>query len=87
MERNENVKKANEELEYLSGDAAERRKAELREKYKKDITSAREHGIRIGVKKEKFEIAKVMLKENASIDFISKITGFTKEEIENIKEE
>jgi len=85
------VKKANEELEYLSGDAAERRKAELREKYKKDITSAREHGIRIGEEKgiekgktqEKFEMAKAMLKENIDINVISKITGLTKEEINN----
>jgi len=28
-----------------------------------------------------------MLKENSSIDFISKVTGLSKEEIENIKEE
>ena len=90
MERNENVKKANEELEYLSGDAAERRKAELREKYKKDITSAREHGIRIGEEKGKiernYEIVKAMLKKKMNIEDIIEITDLTKEEIDKICE-
>jgi len=90
MERNEKVKKANEELEYLSGDAAERRKAELREKYKKDITSAREHGIRIGEEKGKiernYEIVKAMLKKKMNIEDIIEITDLTKEEIDKICE-
>jgi len=100
MERNEKVKKANEELEYLSGDAAERSKAELREKYKKDITSAREHGIRIGEEKgiekgmekgieqgEKnkcLEIAREMLKEGLEPSLISKITSLSSSELEKL---
>lgn len=84
MEKNENIKKANEELEYLSGEAAERRKAELREKYKKDITSARENGIRIGEEKVKTEMIKSMLKKKMDIQTIIEITGVSKEEIEKI---
>lgn len=88
MEKNKNIRKANEELEYLSGNAAERRKAELREKYKKDITSAREHGIDIGeqkgIEKRNIEIVKSMLKEKIDISIISKVTNLSIEEIEKI---
>ena len=45
------------------------------------IKEAREEGI----KEKQMEVVKAMLKENASIDFISKVTGLSKEEIEKIK--
>jgi predicted transposase/invertase (TIGR01784 family) len=38
-----------------------------------------------GCKEEKITMAKKMLEENMSIEIIMKITGLTKEEIENIK--
>lgn len=88
MIENEYVKKAEEELEYLSGDAAERRLAELREKAIRDeaaaIAGATRRGIEKGKKEEKFQIAKKMLKESIEIETIARITGLTKEQIENL---
>ena len=92
MIENEYVKKAEEELEYLSGDAAERRLAELREKAIRDEAAAIagatrrgiEKGIEKGKKEEKFQIAKKMLKESIEIETITRITGLTKEQIENL---
>ncbi len=92
MIENEYVKKAEEELEYLSGDATERRLAELREKAIRDEAAAIagatrrgiEKGIEKGKKEEKFQIAKKMLKESIEIETITRITGLTKEQIENL---
>lgn len=92
MIENEYVKKAEEELEYLSGDAAERRLAELREKAIRDEAAAMagatrrgiEKGIEQGKEEEKFQIAKKMLEESIEIETIARITGLTKEEIENL---
>ena len=84
MIENEKVKKAEEELEYLSGDEAERRIAYLRETAEIDrkfaMTAARDQG-RV---EEKIEVAKKMLAENMDINVIIKITGLTKEEIEKL---
>ena len=41
-------------------------------------------GEKLGEQKKEIQIVKSMLKENADINFISKVTGLTKEEIENI---
>ena len=38
------------------------------------------------VKEKTIEMVKKMFKENASIDFISRVSGLSKEEIEKIKE-
>ena len=88
MIENEYVKKAEEELEYLSGDAAERRLAELREKAIRDeaaaMAGATRRGIEEGIKKEKIQIAKRMLEENIEIETIVRVTGLTKEEIKNL---
>ena len=82
------LKKAEEELEYLSGDEAERRIAQLRETAELDrrfaMTGARDQGRKEGKAEEKLEIAKKMLAEKVDIDFITKITGLTKEEIEKL---
>ena len=86
------LKKAEEELEYLSGDEAERRIAQLRETAELDrrfaMTGARDQGRKEGRKEgkaeEKLEIAKKMLAEKMDIDVIIKITGLTKEEIEKL---
>ena len=51
------------------------------------MASAKNFGIRHGRKEEKLEITKSMLKENIDIEIISKVTGFTKEEIEKINEQ
>ena len=85
MEKNEAIKKANEEYKYLIGDEAERRIAFLREKAIKDeisnIEGAREEGLEEGKKKKQIEIAKKLLKRGMKIEEISEITELTKEEL------
>ena len=69
MVDNKYVKKAEKELEYLSGDEETRRLAELREKAIRDelaaIAQARDEGksegISLGIIQDKIEIAKKML--------------------------
>ena len=93
MVDNEYIKKAEEELEYLSGDEETRRLAFLRDKAIRDEISlkagAREEGFNDGVKKGKkeanIEMAKKMLENNFEIIIISKITGLSEEEISKLK--
>ena len=91
MKENEEIKKANEEYEYLTGDEAERRLALLREEAIRDektmLKGSREEGIEIGKKENKIEIAKNMLEEGMDIKTISRLTKLTIEEIEKIKED
>ena len=90
---NEFVQKAEDEFEYLTGDEATRRLAELREKAIRDETagliSARrkgiEEGMEKGIKDGKKEVAKKMLAKNIDINTIIEVTELTKEEIENLK--
>ncbi|MFQ9264871.1 MAG: PD-(D/E)XK nuclease family transposase [Clostridia bacterium] len=46
--KNETLKKAREEMNYLTGDAELRRLAELREKWEMDRISAISHATKIG---------------------------------------
>ena len=89
MKENKEIEKANEELEYLTGDDAVRRIAFLREKAERDYISnmsgAREEGIEEGEKKKTIEIAKEMLAKGIEIELIKEITKLTEEELENIK--
>lgn len=84
MKENEEIKKAKEEYEYLTGDAEERRLAFLRDKAIRDennmIATAKEEGER----KSKMEIAKELIKLGMSIEDIQKITKLQKEEIEKL---
>ena len=94
---NKLVQKAEDEFEYLTGDAETRRLAELREKAIRDeaagLKSARrkgieegiQQGIEQGIEKNKIEIAKKMLAEKIDIELIMKITELTKKEIEKLK--
>ena len=88
-EKNEKLKKARIEMNYLTGEAETRRLAELREKWEMDRVSAINHATRKGKsegkEEEKIEIAKEMLKEKMPIEMIIKFTKLTKEEIEKIK--
>ena len=92
MSDNENIKEAEKELEYLTGDEATRRLAYLREKAIRDEAAAmkkakregREEGIEEGIKKATKENAKKMYEEGIDIKLISKITGLTEEEIKKI---
>ena len=49
-----------------------------------DLKREKKFGLKKGEQKKEIQIVKSMLKENADINFISKVTGLTKEEIENI---
>jgi len=84
-----NHKNGDEILEYLAGDEGTKRLAYLREKAIRDeqaaIAGATRRGREEGIQTNKIETAKKMLAKNVDIDFISEITGLTKEEIENIK--
>ena len=50
------------------------------------INTMKAWGKEEGVKENTIEMVKKMFKENASIDFISRVSGLCKEEIEKIKE-
>ena len=84
MKENKKIKKAQEELEYLTGDEAERRLAFLREKKILDDLWARTGARKEGERNKSIEIARNMLKEGISVEFIQKVTGLTKEEIEKL---
>ncbi len=98
---NKVLERAQTEITYLTGDAAVRRLAELREKWEMDRVSelhyaearGRANGERIGEirgekrgqKQAKEKIAKIMLKKKIKMSEIIEITGLTKEEIERLK--
>ena len=50
------------------------------------LTQGLERGQKQGEQKKTIEIAKKMLKENVDVDFIVKMTGLSKEELEKLKE-
>ena len=101
MESNKNMKEAKEKLDTMSEDDRIRKLAELREKaildkreieytgyckgkeegVQEGIKIGKEDGIREGVK----NIAKNMKKEGIEVDTIERLTGLSKEEIENLK--
>ena len=82
--KNKTIGKAREEMNYLTGDAAVRRLAELREKWEHDYADTKEYGRREGKQEEKIEIAKELLKKGFEIKVISEITKLSEEEIKNI---
>ena len=81
MEENQEVKQANEKYNEMLGDDNTRRLALKRQLALMEMDSARGDGIKEGKKED----AKNMLKENFDIETISRITGLTKEEIEQLK--
>lgn len=97
-EKNETIKRAAEELEYLTGDEEVRRMAYLHEKWERDYESgmegAREEGRSAGKLEGKIEgraegmqeVAKKMKEKNMSLETIIELTGLSKEEIEKLWE-
>ena len=91
--KNEKIKSALDDMEYLTGDEELQRLAELRESSAIDrglaMSYARKQGIKewekIGIKENQIETARKLLKKNVSIDIILEVTGLTKEELERIK--
>ena len=86
MKENEEIKKANEEYEYLTGDEAERRLALLREEAIRDEKTMLRGSREEGKKEKQIEIAKNMLKKGMEISIIAEVTELSVEEIEKIKE-
>ena len=84
MSKNENIKKAEKELEYLTGDEEVKRLAYLREKAIRDEMAAMTRAKREGESSKAIEIAKKMLSKGMEIEVIIEITGLSKEEIENL---
>ena len=88
VSKNKVIEKAIFDTGYLTGEAAEKRMAELREKwdaeYSISMNYATNQGIKKGIKKAKKDTAKKMLQKNIPINDIIDITGLTKEEIENL---
>ena len=82
--KNPTLKKAREEITYLTGDAAVQRLEELREKWEMDRISAIDYAEERGEKKKQKEIAKKLLEMKMKIDDIMEATGLTKEEIEKL---
>ena len=84
MIENKYIKKAEKELEYLTGDEETRRLAELREKAIRDEMAAMAKARKEGINETKKEVAKKMLDKKIDIEMIIEITGLTKEEIEKL---
>ena len=90
--KNDTLKKAREEMNYLTGDAAIRRLAELREIWELDYNSGidyaknegRTEGLIEGEKKAKIEMAKKLLELGIETDKILTATGLTQEELKKI---
>ena len=93
MKENKEIKKANDEYEYLTGEAAERRLAFLRDKAIRDEKSIRQgameegeaKGRKEGERKKQIEIARKLLDKNMPIEQITGITDLTREEVEKLK--
>lgn len=97
VKENEKIAKAQEEYEYLTGDAAVQRLAFLRDKWERDHKSeiawerreaekkGMEKGIKMGEKEYKEKIVKEMLKRDMKEETILELTNITKEELEKIK--
>ena len=82
---NEEIKKAQKEIEVLSQDETERYIYELRQKAIRDEKNIRdsgyEDGLEKGKKEAKLETAKKMLEKKIPIETIIEITGLTEQEI------
>ena len=100
---NKTLERARFEMNYLTGDAAVQRLAELREKWDMDwnngmywakkegkeegIKQGKKEGIKQGKEEKKKEIARKLIKMKLPIEQIMEATGFLKEQIEKLEQE
>ncbi len=88
MSKNKEIKKAQEEYEYLTGEENERRIAFLMDKAIRDEKSAyvdgKKDGEKFGEQKKQREIAKKMKEEKVDTELIIKVTGLTEKQIEDL---
>ena len=99
MSENEDIKKANEELEKISADKHEQYLAHLRQKHIMDTKAVEEYGYlrekeegeaigeARGKKENQIEIIKSMLKKGISIEIVADISRLSPKEIEKIAKE
>ena len=87
VKENKKVKKADKVLERISKDPRERERYEaiLKAEFNQKISNQKFE--EKGKKQKQIEIAKNLIKENVSIEIISKATGLTEEEINKLKQE
>lgn len=86
-EKNEVIKEAEKELEYLTGEEEVRRMAFLHEKWEMDYISGVEDAREEGEREKIEKIVKQMLAQKMEDEIIMKITEISKEELERIKAE
>ena len=86
-EKNDVLKRARIEMNYLTGDEEIRRLTELKEKWESDWNSSMSWAKKEGEKQNKIQIAKKLLNMKMSIEDIVKVTELSKEEVLKIKEE
>ncbi len=75
------IQKAYEKLKYLSQDSKARMRYEARRKFEMDYSTNMELAQREGRDKERLEIAKKMLAQGLSLEFIQDMTGLSADEI------
>lgn len=85
-EENKNLKKAIDEMEYLTGDEEQRRWAQLRLKAEMDENTAFSNGLEQGTISEKIETARRLLKAGVDIETIIVATKLDREEVEKLAE-
>ena len=90
VEKNNKIfERARKEMNYLTGDAAVQRLAELREKWEMDRVSAINYATRKGksegAKEKQIEIAKKLLKMGMTVEQIKEATKLSEKEIKKLK--
>ena len=83
-EKNKTLKKAREEMEYLTGDEEVKRLAELREKWEMDRNSEIGQAKKEGISERNIQIAQNMLKDGMNLETVMKYTGLSKKEVEEL---
>lgn len=79
------IYKANEKMEFLANDKEVLRLYHLREMAQIDYNSGMKKAKDEGKTEEKIKVARNALKMNMSVDDISKLTGLSRQQIEDIK--
>ena len=83
-ELNDKIKKINQDSEVLDVIIENEEEIIAYSMYEKGVQNGISQGISQGKKEKQLEMARNMLKDGLDIETISKYTGLSKEEIENI---
>ena len=85
--KNPTIKKAREEVTYLTGNEAVKRLEFLREKWEMDRISDINHAKEEGKIEEKIETARKFLEQGVDVEIVIKATGLTRKEVEKLVKE